>query len=65
MDDAKTNLPEPGSNSDPRKAPIRPDSANRGDSFASLASNWRGRVRIADDFDDLPADLAESFGIGS
>lgn len=24
---------------------------------------WRGRVRIADDFDDLPADLAAVFGV--
>ena len=23
---------------------------------------WRGRVRIAADFDDLPADLADAFG---
>jgi hypothetical protein len=23
---------------------------------------WRGRVRIADDFDELPDDIAESFG---
>ena len=23
---------------------------------------WRGRVRIAPDFDDLPADLAAAFG---
>ena len=24
---------------------------------------WRGRVRIADDFDVLPADLAAAFGV--
>jgi hypothetical protein len=24
---------------------------------------WRGRVRIADDFDELPDDLAEAFGV--
>lgn len=24
---------------------------------------WKGRVRIADDFDELPADIAEAFGI--
>jgi prevent-host-death family protein len=23
---------------------------------------WRGRVRIADDFDELPADIADAFG---
>jgi prevent-host-death family protein len=31
--------------------------------FASLAGVWRGRVRIADDFDELPDDLAESLGM--
>ena len=35
----------------------------RGDGFASLAGSWRGRVKIADDFDELPDDLAESFGM--
>lgn len=24
---------------------------------------WKGRVRIADDFDSLPPDIAEAFGI--
>lgn len=24
---------------------------------------WKGRVRIADDFDNLPPDIAEAFGI--
>lgn len=24
---------------------------------------WKGRVRIADDFDELPPDIAEAFGI--
>jgi prevent-host-death family protein len=24
---------------------------------------WKGRVRIADDFDSLPSDIAEAFGI--
>jgi prevent-host-death family protein len=37
--------------------------AKQGDGFASLAGSWRGQVRIGDDFDDLPADFAESFGI--
>ncbi len=31
--------------------------------FASLAGAWKGRVRIADDFDELPDDLAESLGM--
>jgi prevent-host-death family protein len=26
---------------------------------------WRGRVRIADDFDSLPPDLTEAFGGGA
>jgi prevent-host-death family protein len=30
--------------------------------FASLAGAWRGRVKIADDFDELPDDLAEALG---
>lgn len=34
----------------------------RGGGFASLAGTWRGRVKIADDFDGLPDDLAESLG---
>ena len=34
----------------------------RGDGFASLAGAWRGRVRIAEDFDELPDDLAEALG---
>jgi prevent-host-death family protein len=37
--------------------------ARRGDGFASLAGAWAGRVRIADDFDELPPELAESLGI--
>lgn len=31
--------------------------------FAALSGAWRGRVEIADDFDDLPDDLAESLGM--
>jgi prevent-host-death family protein len=34
-----------------------------GGGFAALAGVWRGRVRIADDFDELPDDLAESLGM--
>jgi len=30
--------------------------------FASLAGAWQGRVQIADDFDELPNDIAEAFG---
>ena len=35
----------------------------RPDGFASLAGVWKGRVRIAEDFDELPADIAESLGM--
>jgi prevent-host-death family protein len=34
-----------------------------GGGFASLAGVWKGRVRISEDFDELPDDLAERFGI--
>jgi prevent-host-death family protein len=34
-----------------------------GGGFASLAGVWRGRVRIAADFDELPDDLAEPLGL--
>lgn len=35
----------------------------RGKGFASLAGAWRGQVKVADDFDELPDDLAEAFGM--
>jgi prevent-host-death family protein len=31
--------------------------------FASLAGVWQGRVRIAEDFDELPDDIAERLGL--
>lgn len=31
-------------------------------SLAAVHGVWRGRVQISDDFDDLPDDIAESFG---
>lgn len=31
-------------------------------SLATVRGAWRGRVRIASDFDELPADMAEAFG---
>jgi prevent-host-death family protein len=34
-----------------------------GGGFASLAGAWRGRVKVADDFDELPDELAESLGM--
>jgi prevent-host-death family protein len=31
-------------------------------SLASVRGAWRGRVKMADDFDELPDDIAEAFG---
>ncbi len=31
-------------------------------SIESVRGAWRGRVRIGEDFDELPADIAEAFG---
>jgi prevent-host-death family protein len=31
-------------------------------SFASLRGKYRGQIMIADDFDELPDDIAEAFG---
>lgn len=31
-------------------------------SLASVRGAWRGRVRIADDFDELPPDIAGALG---
>jgi antitoxin (DNA-binding transcriptional repressor) of toxin-antitoxin stability system len=31
-------------------------------SIASLRGAWRGQVCIADDFDDLPEDIADALG---
>jgi len=32
-------------------------------SLASVRGAWRGRVRMAEDFDELPEDIAEAFGV--
>jgi prevent-host-death family protein len=40
-----------------RLVPIRSTSA-----LASVRGAWRGHVRIADDFDELPDDIADAFG---
>jgi prevent-host-death family protein len=32
-------------------------------SFASLRGRYRGQIVIADDFDELPDDIAEAFGM--
>jgi prevent-host-death family protein len=31
-------------------------------SLDSVRGAWRGRVRMADDFDELPDDIADAFG---
>jgi prevent-host-death family protein len=31
-------------------------------SLAAVRGVWRGRVRISDDFDELPDDIADAFG---
>ena len=35
----------------------------RGEGFASLLASWHGQVKIADDFDELPDDLADALGM--
>ena len=32
---------------------------------ARSGGQWKGKVKIADDFDELPADIADAFGMGS
>ena len=34
----------------------------RANSMAAVHGIWRGRVHMADDFDELPDDIAEAFG---
>jgi prevent-host-death family protein len=40
-----------------RLVPVAPTS-----SLESVRGAWRGRVHIADDFDELPDDVADAFG---
>ncbi len=35
----------------------------RGGGFAALAGVWKGRVSIADDFDELPEEFEERLGL--
>ena len=42
----------------PGHAPVTYDAI-----MVSQGGQWKGRVRIADDFDDLPDDIATAFGI--
>jgi prevent-host-death family protein len=37
--------------------------AKRTNFLASISGVWRGQVWIADDFDELPDDIAEAFGM--
>jgi prevent-host-death family protein len=41
-----------------RLVPIRRDDSPR------RGGQWKGRVRIAEDFDVLPDDIADAFGMG-
>jgi prevent-host-death family protein len=41
-----------------RLVPIREEAR----SLAAVRGAWRGKARIAPDFDELPDDLAEAFG---
>lgn len=40
-----------------RLVPIRPDESPR------TGGQWKGKVRIAEDFDVLPDDIAAAFGV--
>ncbi len=40
-----------------RLVPIQADPSPR------LGGQWKGRVRIGEDFDSLPAEIADAFGI--
>jgi len=42
-----------------RLMPIHRDATPR------KGGQWKGRVKLADDFDVLPADIAEAFGISA
>ena len=35
----------------------------RTNSLEAIRGIWRGRVHIADDFDELPDDIAQAFGV--
>jgi prevent-host-death family protein len=40
-----------------RLVPVQPDETSR------VGGQWKGRVRIAEDFDTLPDDIAAAFGV--
>ena len=41
---------------------VRLTPVTRTGSLASVRGAWRDRIRIADDFDELPDDMAEALG---
>jgi hypothetical protein len=41
-----------------RLVPIRPDISPR------IGGRWKGHIKMAEDFDSLPDDIAEAFGMG-
>ena len=45
------------------KPAVRLVPAQQGDGVGALAGAWRGQVQIAEDFDELPSDLADAFGM--
>jgi prevent-host-death family protein len=42
-----------------RLVPIHTDTSPR------VGGQWKSRVKIADDFDSLPEDIADAFGMGA
>lgn len=48
-----------------RLVPIRADETpfGMGDHSRRVGGQWSGRVQIAEDFDSLPDDIADAFGI--
>jgi prevent-host-death family protein len=44
------------------KAVARLVPIQRPSSLTSIRGIWRGKVEMADDFDELPPDIAEAFG---
>jgi prevent-host-death family protein len=45
------------------KPAVRLVPAEQAGGLAALAGAWRGQVKLADDFDELPEELADAFGM--
>lgn len=45
------------------KPAVRLEPVRAASSLASVRGAWRGRVKMAEDFDQLPPDIAEAFGL--